>query len=259
VNAPALTCDGVTKVFESLSGSIEALASIDLTVATDEFVCVIGPSGCGKSTLLRIIGGITTQTSGTITFGRTVEPARPRTAMVFQDHGLFPWMDVLDNIAFALETRGIPQLERRAAAMQLVERIGLERFASSFPHQLSGGMRQRVGIARALLADPQLLLMDEPFGALDAQTKLVMQEELLATWESQRREVLYVTHDLTEALWLGDRIVVLSGRPATVVADLPIVRRRPRSQGFGLEPDLEVLRNEVWSLLEMEARRHAQR
>lgn len=253
----ALTCSGLSKVYEGAEGPVVALSPLDLVVADREFVCVVGPSGCGKSTLLRLLAGILEPTAGTVTFSHANDGGRTPTAMVFQEHGLFPWMDVLDNVAFGLEAAGVARAERRAAAAAMVERVGLRGFARSFPHQLSGGMRQRVGIARALLTDPQVLLMDEPFGALDAQTKVVLQEELLATWEQDRREVIYVTHDLTEAVRLADRVVVLSGRPATIVADLRVDVERPRGQGYELDARLEPVRREIWSLLEEEVRRRA--
>jgi NitT/TauT family transport system ATP-binding protein len=253
----AFACTGLSMAFDGPDGPIEALAPLDLEVADREFVCIVGPSGCGKSTLLRLLAGILEPTSGSVRFSEPERGGRPPTAMVFQDHGLFPWMDVLDNVAFGLESAGVPRAERRAAAASIVERFGLHEFVRAYPHQLSGGMRQRVGIARALLTDPQVLLMDEPFGALDAQTKVVLQEDLLATWEQDRREVVYVTHDLTEAVRLADRVIVLSGRPAAIVADLPIDAARPRGHGYDLDPRLEPVRRDIWSLLEEEVRRRA--
>jgi NitT/TauT family transport system ATP-binding protein len=255
----AVTCEGLSKTFYGPGGAVEALTPLDLSIGVNEFVCIVGPSGCGKSTLLRILGGILEPTSGTYSYGSAPRGDRPPTAMVFQDDGLFPWMDVLDNIGFGLEARGVDRASRRAAAMDLAQRIGLEAFSAAFPHQLSGGMRQRVGIARALLSDPQVLLMDEPFGALDAQTKIVMQEELLQSWEQQRREVLFVTHDLPEALRLADRVLVMSGRPARILADIRVTLPRPRGFGFDLDPALAGIRQHVWSLLEPEVRRRAQR
>jgi NitT/TauT family transport system ATP-binding protein len=254
----SLTCEGLSRTFVGPAGPVEALAPLDLSIGANEFVCIVGPSGCGKSTLLRILGGILEPTSGTYSYGSAQRGDRPPTAMVFQGDGLFPWMDVLDNIGFGLEARGIDRPSRRAAARDLATRIGLGAFTAAFPHQLSGGMRQRVGIARALLSNPQVLLMDEPFGALDAQTKIVMQEQLLQSWEQERREVLFVTHDLQEALRLADRVLVMSGRPARILADIPITLARPRGVGFDLDPALTDIRQRIWSLLEPEVRRHAQ-
>jgi NitT/TauT family transport system ATP-binding protein len=250
---------GLGMTFDGPEGPVVALAPLDLDVADHEFLCVVGPSGCGKTTLLRLLAGILEPTTGSVRFDLAGRPGRPPSAMVFQDHGLFPWMDALDNIAFGLEAAGVARSERRQAAAELAARLGLADFTRALPCQLSGGMRQRVGIARALLTDPQVLLMDEPFGALDAQTKVVLQEELLATWEHERREVIYVTHDLTEAVRLADRVIVLTGRPSRIVADLRIDAPRPRGQGYDLEPRLEPFRRQIWSLLEKDVRRHAAR
>jgi NitT/TauT family transport system ATP-binding protein len=253
----AISVDAVGMTFASANGAdpVVALDPVDLTVADREFVCLVGPSGCGKTTLLRILAGVLAPTSGSVTFDRVAPDRRP-TALVFQEHGLFPWMDVLDNVAFGLETQGVGRRERRERAATLVDRVGLAGFAAAYPHQLSGGMRQRVGIARALLTDPQVLLMDEPFGALDAQTKLVMQEELLSTWERDPREIVYVTHDINEAVRLGDRVVVLSGRPGRIIADLPVPSPRPRHWGRS-DAEQRRIRQEIWGLLEEEVRRHA--
>lgn len=253
----AFTCTELSKTFDGAAGPVVALAPTDLAVDDHQFVCVVGPSSCGKTTLLRILASILEPTTGTVTFDHDTIGGRPATAMVFQEHGLFPWMDVLDNVAFGLETQGVGRRERRAAARGLVERLGLGGFAESYPHQLSGGMRQRVGIARAFLADPQVLLMDEPFGALDAQTKLVLQEELLDTWRETRKEVVYVTHDIDEAVRLGDRVLVMSGRPGRILADLPVPLARPREFSRREDPAARDLRWSIWELLEDEVRRHA--
>jgi NitT/TauT family transport system ATP-binding protein len=251
-----VSCSDVTLDFPSPVRAVRAIEHLDLLVADREFVAVVGPSGCGKSTLLRVLAGILAPTSGTVTFAGEAS-GHEDTAMVFQDHALLPWLDVLDNVALPLEARGVRRGERRERAADIAERVGLGEFRAAFPHQLSGGMRQRAGIARALLADPAVLLMDEPFGALDAQTRLVMQEELLQTWEHDRRTVVFVTHDIEEAIRMSDRVVVLSGRPARPIADLPIPLARPRSADIMLDPFVVDLRREVWGLLEVEARRHA--
>ena len=174
--------------------------------------------------------------------------------MVFQDHGLFPWMTVLDNIAFGLEVQGVAPQDRRKAAQNLLERVHLHGFAHSYPHQLSGGMRQRVGVARAFLANPDILLMDEPFGALDAQTRLILQEELLGIWREEKKTVIYVTHDIEEAILLGDRVLVLSGRPGHIRADITIPLPRPRDLLATSGPNVQAIKTSIWNLIEAEAR-----
>jgi len=252
----ALECRGVVVRFPTRGASVEVLTGLDLMIDDHEFVAVVGPSGCGKSTLLRVIAGVLAPDEGNIVFsGGSGE--RRDAAMVFQDHALLPWLDVLDNIALPLEADRVGRAERRDRAAELALRVGLEGFLSAYPHQLSGGMRQRAGIARALIADPAVLLMDEPFGSLDAQTRLVMHEELLQTWERDRRSVVFVTHDIEEAIRLSDRVVVMSGRPARIIADIPVPLPRPRITGLAPDPAIAELRWQVWTLLEEEARRHA--
>jgi NitT/TauT family transport system ATP-binding protein len=228
-------------------------------VSDREFLCIIGPSGCGKSTLLRVLAGVLEPTSGTITHDWTTGGSRPPTSMVFQDHALLPWLDVIDNIALGLEAAGVARSVRRRSAERVANRVGLDGFHRFFPHQLSGGMRQRVGIARALLADPHLLLMDEPFGALDAQTKVVMQEELLSALDERRSAVVYVTHDIAEALRLADRVVVMSGRPGRITAEFRIALPRPRGIGPALPQELLELQQSIWAILEQEVRSRAHR
>jgi len=256
-----LECRGIVVSFASGGRTVEVLTGLDLTIGDREFVSLVGPSGCGKSTLLRVIAGVLPPDGGSITFSGDADPsgseARRQAAMVFQDHGLLPWLDVLDNIALPLEAQGIGRRERRDRAAEFASRVGLGGFLAAYPHQLSGGMRQRVGIARALIADPAVLLMDEPFGSLDAQTRLVMHEELLETWERDRRGVVFVTHDIEEAIRLSDRVVVLSGRPARIIDDIPVPLPRPRVTGLAPDPAIAELRWRVWMLLEDEARRLA--
>jgi len=229
----SFSCHGLSKTFVGPDGSLEALAPFDLEVAEREFVCVVGPSGCGKSTLLRLISGVIDPTEGELRFSRQRSEGRPRTALVFQDHGLFPWLNVRDNIAFGLEAQGVPRRARRDSAEEIAGRVGLRGFLAAYPHQLSGGMRQRVGIARALLSDPDILLMDEPFGALDELSREAMRRELLALWEAERITVLFVTHAVREAVLLSDRVVVLGARPGRVVDEVPVTLPRPRP------PDVE--------------------
>jgi ABC-type nitrate/sulfonate/bicarbonate transport system ATPase subunit len=224
-----LDCRGVGKTYPSKSGPVEALRGIDLDATEGEFVCLLGLSGCGKSTLVQMIAGIETPTTGTIALdGVPVDGASEQTSIVFQDHGLFPWMNVQRNVEFNMKACGVPSAVRSVRAAELLAMTGLRTFAQRFPHELSGGMRQRVGIARALTTRPRALLMDEPFGALDAQTRGHLQEELLQIWERQRTTVLFVTHSIEEAVFLADRIVVFTPRPGRISAIVPLDLPRPR-------------------------------
>jgi NitT/TauT family transport system ATP-binding protein len=241
------SCTGLGKNFHDKAGKLAALQDVSFSIAQGEFVCVAGPSGCGKSTLLRVMAGLIPSTSGEMRFAE-LNGARPHTAMVFQSQGLFPWMSVLDNVAFGLEMQGMDRAARHRQARDFLEKVGLKDFVGAYPHTLSGGMRQRVAILRAFLADPEILLMDEPFGMLDAQTRLVMQEELLGLWQQRRHTVVYVTHDIEEAILLGDRILVMSGRPGRIMADMPIDLPRPRERERVL-PRATGLRLKIWGML----------
>ncbi|HRS93020.1 MAG TPA: ABC transporter ATP-binding protein [Methanolinea sp.] len=228
----ALVLDSISKSFSLADGSIvDALSGISLAVADSEFVSVLGPSGCGKTTLLRIIAGLETPTSGTIALdGERIAGPSPRMAMIFQEYSLYPWRTVIDNIEFGLEIRGMTREERKKRAIEYLDLVGLRDFAGRFPYELSGGMRQRVAVARALAIDPAILLMDEPFGALDAQTRNRLQRELLDIWEKTRKTVLFVTHSVDEAVYLSDRIVVLTPRPGRIREIVPIGLPRPRER-----------------------------
>lgn len=243
----------ISKIFPSPRGVVVALKELDLAVEQEQFVCVVGPSGCGKSTLLRIIAGLIPPTSGEITFSKRGKG--PRNAMVFQSQGLFPWLSVLDNVAFGLEMQGVSLADRQAQAQDFLARVGLGEFIHNFPRELSGGMRQRVAILRAFLTDPQILLMDEPFGALDAQTRVVMQEELLRIWRDQRTTVIYVTHDIDEAIHLGDRVVVMSGRPGFIREDIEIPYKRQFGQMGSQHPELLKIRQDIWAMIEDDVRK----
>ncbi len=253
VLAVPISVAGVTKTFASKRGPVEALERIDLAISPGEFVCLVGPSGCGKSTLLKIIAGLVAPSSGEVTFGSGPDP---RTAMVFQDHGLFPWMTLLDNVAFGLEAAGVDKEDRRASAGSLLDQLGLAEFGMRFPHELSGGMRQRGAIARALLTRPQVLLMDEPFSALDAQSKLVLQDELQRLWGEHGQTVVYVTHDVEEAVILGDRVVVLSGRPGRIVKDIAVDRPRPRDLRDRSSEEVKTTTWTIWKEIEGQVRRN---
>ncbi|MCX6499416.1 MAG: ABC transporter ATP-binding protein [Arthrobacter sp.] len=221
---------GLEVEFQMRGSKFKALDGIDLTIRRGEFLVIVGPSGCGKTTLLRVLAGLEEASGGDVRIFDDDNGQRPESAMVFQEHGVFPWMTVRENIAFGLKASGMPRKARRDIADEYIERVGLTPFAKAYPHQLSGGMRQRVSVARAFATDAQMLLMDEPFAALDEQTKLVLQELLLRIWQETSKTVLYVTHSLDEALVLGDRIVVMSGRPGAVkdVIDVAAVFQRPR-------------------------------
>jgi len=244
----------VEHVYQSDFSTVTALASVSLTVADGEFVALLGPSGCGKSSLLRIVAELLRPTAGSVRIYSTSDKdnGRPKTALVFQEYALFPWRTVLDNVVFSLEMRGILKAERLDRARNVLARVGLQSFAGAYPHQLSGGMRQRVGIARALAAEPEVLLMDEPFGALDAQTRTILQEELLRVWESERKTVLYVTHSIDEAVYMSDRVVLLSARPGRIKAEYTVELPRPRNMEMRGWSSYTKLSLDIWTSLKDE-------
>ncbi|HQR97072.1 MULTISPECIES: ABC transporter ATP-binding protein [unclassified Polaromonas] len=226
---PALQVSGVDKTYKASNGSVEALRGINLTVAQGEFVCLLGASGCGKSSLLRILAGFEQSTAGHIeTYGLPVTGPGPDRGMVFQDYGLFPWLTVRDNIGFGPQHAGRSRRETAAIADRFAEMVGLSGFVNRFPGQLSGGMKQRVAIARVLANNGRILLMDEPFGALDALTRAKLQEELLTIWRETRLTVVFVTHSVEEAIFLADRVVVMSAGPGRIASDIRIDLPRPR-------------------------------
>ncbi|MGZ3666754.1 MAG: ABC transporter ATP-binding protein [Ktedonobacterales bacterium] len=226
----SLRLSGVSKTFAGRRGTVEALRPVDLKVDAGEFVCLLGPSGCGKSTLLSIIAGLEGATTGAIwADGREVRGAGTDRVLLFQEAALFPWLDVRGNIEFGLRQIGMPAKQRGEMAQRLIERVRLTGFERSYVHQLSGGMRQRVAIARALALDPAVLLMDEPFGALDALTRDRLHAELESIWSATRKTVLFVTHNVREAVALGDRVLVFSPRPGRIVREFRIDLPRPRS------------------------------
>jgi NitT/TauT family transport system ATP-binding protein len=252
--APAGSIDGVSKSFGTGRGTVEALRDVTMEVGPGELVCLVGPSGCGKSTLLRILAGLITPTGGRVVFGDDESP--PERAMVFQDHGLFPWLTVIDNIAFGLEAAGVSRQERRKRAGRLLDQLGLGTFGSHYPDELSGGMRQRAAIARALLTEPRLLLMDEPFSALDAQSKLVLQQELMRLWGDRGQTVVYVTHDIYEAVVLGDRVYVMSGRPGTITQEVTVQLSRPRDVRDRDHPEVKAKVWSIWNGIEGQVRQN---
>lgn len=227
---PALALHRVSKTFPGRAGDVEALAPLDLVVAAGEFLCLVGPSGCGKSTLLSLIAGLEPPTHGTIRAdGRRVTGPGSDRVLLFQESALFPWLDVRHNVEFGLRQQGVSAIDRAAVAGEWLARVSLDGFERSYVHQLSGGMRQRVALARALAIDPAVLLMDEPFGALDAMTRDRLHAELQAIWAATRKTIVFVTHNTREAVALGDRVLVLSPRPGRVAAEFRIDLPRPRT------------------------------
>jgi len=250
----------LTKSFPTdVGGELRALAGVDLTLSEGEFVSLVGPSGCGKTTLLRLLAGLIEPTSGEVRITGRTDGTGPATALVFQEHGLFPWLTAEENVAFPLEALGAPRAERRDVARRLLDEVGLGEFARAYPQQLSTGMRQRTAIARAFASPAPFLLLDEPLGALDPQTRFVMQEQLLAVWQKHRKTVLLVTHDIEEALRLGDRLLVLSGRPGRLLAEQPLDQPRPRGHDAASRAAIEASRWEIWHRLEGDVRRAAER
>lgn len=250
-----LVIDNVSKSFVSRTGhTLPVLQDINLTVNEEEFVALVGPSGCGKSTLLNITAGLLAPTSGSASFTHLPQGHVPRTGIVFQETGLFPWRSVYDNIAFGLEAMGVPRQEQKDRISHYINLVGLTGFEKALPHHLSGGMRQRVGIARALVINPDLLLMDEPFSALDAQTRTIMQEELVTLWDKTRLSTLYVTHNIQEAVMLADRVVLLSRRPGKISRILNIgVPRAERELPQHTEEIAEYIRI-IWEHISKDAR-----
>ena len=245
-----LEIKGVSKQFLAEGKEMIALQDINLNIEENEFVCFIGPSGCGKTTLLRIIAGLEEASTGTILLdGKSINGPGPERGMVFQEYSLFPWRKVIDNIVFGLEMKGVPSAERLAQGRQYLKMVGLERFETRYPHELSGGMKQRVAIARALVNHPRALLMDEPFGALDAQTRNIMQSELLRIWQEEQETVVFVTHSVDEAIYLADRIVIMSARPGRIkdIIEIPLARPRNRTS-----PEVNLIRDRILSDLRSE-------
>ncbi len=252
--AAKLLVESVSKVFGDGGRAVTALENTDFTVGESEFITILGPSGCGKSTILKIIAGLTEPSSGRVTLdGRAISgPGRDR-GMVFQTYTLFPWLTVTENIEFGLEVAGRPKAERREVADHYIAKIGLRGFESAYPGQLSGGMKQRVAIARALANDPQVLLMDEPFGALDAQTRTVMQELLLGVWEESHKTILFVTHDVEEAVFMGDTVYVMTARPGRIKARIAVPLPRPRSYDIKVSDVFLGIKKEILALIREES------
>ncbi|MFA5312897.1 MAG: ABC transporter ATP-binding protein [Methanomassiliicoccales archaeon] len=239
------------KQFQKEDGSLVAIDDFNLEVEEGEFVCILGPSGCGKTTLLRMIAGLDKPTSGSIKLkGKEITSTGPDRGMVFQEFALFTWRTVRKNIEFGLEIKNMPAAERHKISDKYIDLVGLKGFEDSHPYELSGGMKQRVGIARALANDPSILLMDEPFGALDAQTRNQMQKELLRVWKETKKTVVFITHSVDEAVFLADKVVVLTSRPSKVKEIIEVSQERPRDRAG---PSFLALRKRILSELENEA------
>ena len=252
--APKIEARGLRKVFSSRRGEVTAIDGVDFSAAAGEFISIVGPSGCGKSTFLYIVGGFVEATEGAVLVdGSPITGPDPARGIVFQEFVLFPWKTVMGNVTYGLARRGVPRAERRERARQLIDTVKLTGFERHFPKELSGGMKQRVALARTLIMDPDILLMDEPFGAIDAQTRVILQAELLQIWERTRKTVLFVTHSVEEALYLSDKVYVLSSRPARVkeVIEVDLPRPRDPEQIVGTEA-YGRLHRRIWSLLQEE-------
>jgi NitT/TauT family transport system ATP-binding protein len=257
MSQPKISVENLRVVYGGRGGTppVTALDRISLDVAEGELACIVGPSGCGKTTLLRVLADLEQPSAGSAAI-RDSDGSRPLKATVFQGAGIFPWMTVEQNVGYGLKLQGRPRAERQAIARRWIGEMGLERFVQAYPAQLSGGMQQRVGIARAFAYDPQVLLMDEPFGALDAQTRLVLQEMLLRQWERDRKTVVFVTHSIEEALTLADRVYLMSARPGRLLHAITVPFARPRdAAALRSDARFSALVGEIWALLRDEVER----
>lgn len=242
-----VSIQNVVREFDTRKGKMIALNGVDLDIKENDFICVVGPSGCGKSTLLNIIAGLLEPTSGAVYLdGKKIEGTGTERGVVFQQYALFPWLTVIKNVMFGLKLKGMPDSEARELAMKYIKMVQLEDFVDAYPKELSGGMKQRVAIARAYAVQPEVLLMDEPFGALDAQTRTQLQTELLKTWEEEQKTCFFVTHDVEEAIILANRVVIMSARPGRIKDIIDIDIPYPRTQETKLTPEFHSLKNRIW-------------
>ena len=248
---PKVQIKGVEKVYEGRNGKVVALNGINMDIYDNEFICVVGPSGCGKSTLLNIIAGLHEATAGEVLVdGVKVEGTGVDRGVVFQQYALFPWLTVEKNVMFGLNLRkDLTKQQREEIAMKYIKMVGLEKFVHAYPKELSGGMKQRVAIARAYAVNPSLLLMDEPFGALDAQTRTQLQSELLKTWEEERKTCFFITHDVEEAIVLASKVVIMSARPGRIKEIVDIDIPYPRTQETKMLPRFTELKNYIWNMV----------
>ena len=243
-----LKIDNVVKEYNGNKGKTVALNGVSLDIKENEFICVVGPSGCGKSTILNIIAGLLEPTSGAVYLdGEKIEGTGVERGVVFQGYALFPWRTVLKNVMFGLEMKRVPKAQAEEIAKKYIKAVGLEGFEHAYPKELSGGMRQRVAIARAYAADPEVLLLDEPFGALDAQTRVQLQSELLNTWEHEKKTCFFITHDVDEAIILAQRVIIMSARPGRIKRIVDIDIPYPRTQATKTDPRFLELKTEIWN------------
>lgn len=248
---------GLTKNFETRSGTVNALAPLDLDFPTGSFSVIVGPSGCGKTTLLRMLAGLETPTAGRIEIQQD-DPGHPTSSMIFQGDSILPWMTVWQNAAYGLQMRRAPRSQIKDTVGHYLDKTGLTKFKDAYPHQLSGGMRQRVSIARAFSNDPEILLMDEPFSALDEQNRTLLQSELLKVWDESKKTVVFITHSVDEAVTLGDRVMVMSARPGQVVKSLDVPFERPRDVlKLRSRPEYGHIIYEIWETLRAEVQEAA--
>lgn len=244
---PKISFRNVSKSFDLSGSGFLALDRLSLDIDDGEFITVVGPSGCGKSTAMNIAAGLMKPTSGTVTVdGAAVQGPGPERGVIFQQYALFPWLTVRENVEFGLRIAGMGKGERNRVADHFIELVGLSDFSNSLPKTLSGGMKQRCAIARAYAVNPKILLMDEPFGALDALTRVQLQDQLLAMWSRERRTVMFITHDVDEAVFLASRVVVMAARPGRLHKIIPVDLPYPRTEEMRLSPEFAELRNEVW-------------
>ena len=248
---------GVTQEFEKKDGKFLALDTVNLNVEQNEFICVVGPSGCGKTTLLNIIAGLCKPTTGTVKVrGELVTGPGKGKGVVFQQYALYPWLTVEKNVEFGMRMKGVPKAERAEIAKKYIDLVGLSKFAKAYPKELSGGMKQRVAIARAYATAPEVLLMDEPFGALDAQTRAQLQENLLKTWEQERKTCFFITHDVEEAVLLATKIIIMSAGPGHITEIVPVTLPYPRTQQTKLTSEFNELKNKIWNKVYREYLEH---
>lgn len=247
MDAPMISLSGVTKNYETARGTIVSLDNVDLEVGKGEFITLVGASGCGKTTILNLIGGLLQPTGGHVVVdGREVNGPGPDRGVIFQQYALFPWLNAIQNVAFGLQLQGMGKRERLEVAQRYLDLVGLGDFAKALPKELSGGMKQRCAIARAYAVNPSILLMDEPFGALDALTRVQMQDDLLHTWEQERRTAVFITHDVDEAVYLASRVVVMSPRPGRISQIIDVPLQYPRTEEVRLSSEFADLRARVW-------------
>ena len=246
-SAVKVKIDKVEKVYSGRHGEMVALNGGSLDIMENEFICVVGPSGCGKSTLLNVIAGLLEPTSGAVYVdGKEVRGPGPERGVVFQQYALFPWLTVLKNVQFGLKLKGVSEAQSKETAMKYLKMVDLEQFADSYPKELSGGMKQRVAIARAYAVNPQVLLMDEPFGALDAQTRTQLQSELIKTWQEQKKTCFFITHDVEEAVILATKVIIMSARPGRIKKIVDINLPYPRTQEMKMEMPFLDLKSYIW-------------